>query len=158
MQVQISPMPLAASCASQPKRTGRRQNITSNLKYPPDPVRSILEVLRLGLGADLSLDCRHQLRQSWSSDILEPFLLRAEAKHSLRWLQTGLQKERERERTHAVSDICAVVYMVLVKCVWMPTPSCSCRLWNATKSRDVPKSFLGALQCFVILFFFLFIF
>lgn len=43
----------------------------------------------------------------------------------------------ERERTHAVSDICAVVYMVLVKCVWMPTLSYSCRLWNATKSRDV---------------------
>ncbi len=57
------------------------------------------------------------------------------------------EREREIERTHAVSDICAVVYMVLVKCVWMPTPSCSCMLWNATKSRDVLESFLGALQC-----------
>lgn len=47
----------------------------------------------------------------------------------------------EKERTHAVSDICAVVHMVLVKCVWMPTPS------YATKSRDVLESCLGALQC-----------
>lgn len=44
-----------------------------------------------------------------------------------------------KERTHAVSDICAVVYMVLVKCAWMPTPS------YATKSRGVLESFLGAL-------------
>lgn len=47
----------------------------------------------------------------------------------------------EIEGTHAVSDICAVVHMVLVKCVWMPTPS------YATKSRDVLESCLGALQC-----------
>lgn len=47
-----------------------------------------------------------------------------------------------------MSDICAVVHMVLVKCVWMPTPS------YATKSRDVLESFLGALQCLFIFFYF----
>ena len=66
------------------------------------------------------------------------------------------EKEIERERTHAVSDICAVVYMVLVKCVWMPTPSRSCMPWNATKSRDVLESFIGALQCLGVCFGFFF--
>lgn len=44
-----------------------------------------------------------------------------------------------------MSDICAVVHTVLVKCVWMLAQSRSCRLWNATKSKDVLMSLLESL-------------
>lgn len=149
------PRTLAASCVSQPERTGQWQ-ISQETQVSPWPFEIDLEVLRLKLGADLSLDCRHQLRQSWRCEILEPFFvclfvfLRAEVKHKPRWLQIGFKKKNTSQHVSffytykCVENIWAVVYMVLVKCVWMPTPS------YATKSKDVLKSFLGTLQCLFI--------
>lgn len=102
-------------------------------KYPSKSFDTDLVALQLGLGAELS----------WVLDInldragVSKYLNRSVKSRSRAQPEMVADWPPERERTHAVSDICAVVYMVLVKCVWMPTLSYSCRLWNATKSRDV---------------------
>lgn len=119
------------------------------LKCLPDPFEIDLEVPRLGLGADLFLGSRHQLRQSWHceySQLVLPSLHSPPPTKSRNLVQpeTVAHRPPETEGTHAASDICAVVHMVLVKCVWMPTSS------YATKYRDVLESCLGALQCFFL--------
>lgn len=124
---------------------GDKTSPASQVQYPPDPLRSIWKCCGSGRElicpwtVDINLDRAGVLKYL---NLFIKSRSRAQPEMVADW-----PPERKRERTHAVSDICAVVYMVLVKCVWMPTPSSSCRLWNATKSRDVLKSFLGALQC-----------
>lgn len=95
-------------------------------KYPSDPLRSIWKCCGSGWElicpwiVDINLDRAGVVKYL---NLFVKSISRAQPEMVADW-----PPERKRERTHAVSHICAVVYMVLVKCVWMPTPSCSCRL------------------------------
>lgn len=147
------PWPRPHSCASQSKRTGWQQNISRSSSVSLILSRLIWKCCVSGWELICSWVSRHQLRQSWHCEYSQLVL---SSRHSapphppptksrnLAQPETVALPPLETEGTHAASDICAVVHMVLVKCVWMPTSS------YATKYRDVLESCLGALQCFFI--------
>lgn len=130
-QEQISPSPQPPAVY---RSLERQDDYKDHPNQPRFPTTIILDQFGKSCGWGWELSCHWNininLRQSWSWVIPKPVFVRAEAKHSLRCLQTGFHWEKRR-----VSEICAVIFMVLVKCVWKPTLSRSCRLWNATKSR-----------------------
>lgn len=94
------------SCASQSKRTGWRQ-MSPETQVSPWSFEIDLEVLRFGLGADLFLGCRHQLRQSWrcENSQLFFFFFRRERKPSAAWDGCS-PASGEREDTCCVRYLC----------------------------------------------------
>lgn len=135
------PWPRPRSCASQSTKTGWRQNIFRSSRVSLILLRLIWKCCVSGWELicsrvpDINLD-----RAGFVNIVNLCFVFFPAKSGNLAQPETVAHRPPEIEGTHAVSDICAVVHMVLVKCVWMPTPS------YATKSRDVLESRLRALQ------------
>lgn len=152
-QISPAPSPPAVYLSLKGLDSGKYHQ---KLKCLPDPLRLIWKCcgssweLICPWIVDISLDRADVVKYLNHFFFCLFGFLRAEVKHKPRWLQIGFKKKNTSQHVSffytyiCVENICAVVYMVLVKCVWMPTPS------YATKSKDVLKSFLGTLQCLFI--------